>query len=201
MFILGQMYANENKKDSAAVVFHQLTAFKKAPYKYKIHANIELAKNVENDSLSTNIIKRLEKLIKNRDNRPYLDQLYHQVGVLYEKKDSISLAISYYNKSLQSKNGGEKQQSFTYESLANLYFKNSEYQLASSYYDSILNVSRDTLSLRVRRVKRKHKNLASLIKFEEVVAKNDSIIRIASLPKKRTRGIFSKLYREVKKER
>ena len=200
MFVLGQMYAIENKKDSAAVVFNQLTKFKKAPYKYKIHANIELAKNVSNDSLSSSILMRLEKLIEDRDNRPYLDQLYYQVGVLHEKKDSVSLAIANYNKSLQAKNGEDKQKSFTYENLGNLYFKNSEYQFASSYYDSVLNISSDSLSLRVRRVKRKYKNLASLIKFEEVVTTNDSIVRIASLSKAAQEIYFQKYIDNLKKK-
>ncbi|AUC85815.1 hypothetical protein CW731_11185 [Polaribacter sp. ALD11] len=200
MFVLGQLYANENKKDSAAVVFNRLTAFRKAPYKYKIHANIELAKNASNDSLSSSILTRLEKLIKDRDNRPYLDQLYYQVGVLHEKNDSISLALDYFNRSLRAKNGEDKQKSFTYENLGDIYFKNSEYQYASSYYDSVLEVSKDSLDLRIRRVKRKHKNLASLIKFEEVVAVNDSIIRIASLSKTAQASFFQNYIENLKKK-
>jgi tetratricopeptide (TPR) repeat protein len=200
MFVLGQMYANENKKDSAAFVFNQLITFKKAPHKYKIHANIALAKNVSSDSLSSGILTRLEELIKNRDNRPYLDQLYYQVARLYEKKDSISLALVNYNKSLRTENGEDKQKSHTYESLGNLYFKNSEYQFASSYYDSVLKVSVDSLNLRVRRVKRKYKNLASLIKFENVVTVNDSIVRIASLPKKGQEEFFENYIENLKKK-
>lgn len=200
MFVLGQMYANENKKDSAAFVFNQLIEFKKAPYKYRIHANIELAKNAANDSISSSVLTRLEKLIKDRENRPYLDQLYYQVGFLHEKNDSVSLAIDYYNRSLRAKNGGDKQKSFTFENLGNLYFKNSEYQFASSYYDSVLNVSKDTLDLRIRRVKRKHKNLASLIKFEELVTVNDSIIRIASLPKAAQEEFFKNYIDNLKKK-
>jgi len=200
MFVLGQMYANENKKDSAALVFNQLITFKKAPYKYKIQANIALAKNVSSDTLSSSILTRLEKLIKNRYNRPYLDQLYYQVARLYEKKDSVSLALVNYNKSLRTKNGEDKQKSYTYESLGNLYFKNSEYQFASSYYDSVLKVSVDSLNLRVRRVKRKYKNLASLIKFENVVVVNDSILRIASLPKKGQEEFFQNYIENLKKK-
>ena len=200
MFVLGQMYANENKKDSAAFVFNQLITFKKAPYKYKIHANISLAKNVFNDSLSSSILTKLEELIENRENRPYLDQLYYQVASLYEKKDSISLALVNYNKSLRAENAEDKQKSYTYESLGNLYFKNSEYQFASSYYDSVLKVSADSLKLRVRRVKRKYKNLASLIKFENAVAVNDSIVRIASLPKKGQEEFFQNYIENLKKK-
>jgi len=47
-------------------VFNELITFKKVPHKYKIHANIELAKNVFNDSISSTILARLEKLIEDR---------------------------------------------------------------------------------------------------------------------------------------
>ena len=97
------------------MVFNQLTAFKEAPIKYKIHANIALAKNTFNDSLANDILNRLEELIDNRDNRPYLDQLYYQVAVLHEKNDSVGLAVSYYNKSLRAKTQEAQQKSLTYE--------------------------------------------------------------------------------------
>ena len=183
LFVLGQIYAQENKKDSAAIVFNTLSLFKKAPYKYKIHGIIELAKNSPNDSVSATVLKRLRKLIKNRENRPYLDELFYQVGVIHENYDSVALAKTFYNNSLRALNGTDKQKTYTYEHLGNLYFKNSEYQLASSYYDSVLTVATDTLDLRIRRVKRKYKNLASLIKSEEIVATNDSILKIVGLSK------------------
>jgi hypothetical protein len=137
LFILGQMYSDENKKDSALYVFEKLANFKKAPYKYKIHANIELAKNFSKDSLSTTLLARMQKLIKNRDNRPYLDELYYQTAVLHQNNDSINLALYNYNNSLRTKNGSDKQKTFTYEKLGNLYFKDAEYQFASAYYDSV----------------------------------------------------------------
>ncbi|PQJ79851.1 tetratricopeptide repeat protein [Polaribacter porphyrae] len=199
LFILGQMYAAENKKDSASMVFKKLIDFKKAPYKYKIHANIELAKNSPNDSTSTIVLKTLDKLIKNRDNRPYLDELYYQKAVLLLKNDSIDLAIENYNKSLRAKNAGDKQKTFTYEKLGNLSFKDSKYINASAYYDSVMQISKDSLDLRIRRVKRKHKNLASLIKFEETVTVNDSIIKIASLSKEDQKQFFEDYISKIKK--
>lgn len=200
LFILGQIYASENKKDSAIMVFSRLANFKKAPYKFRIHANIEIAKNSTKDSSTVALIKKMQKLIKNRDNRPYLDELYYQVGFLHEKNDSISAAIDYYNQSIKAKNGSNKQKTFTYEKLGNLYFKKDDYQLASAYYDSVLNVTSDSLDLRIRRVKRKYKNLASLIKFENIVSENDSILKIASLSKDDQEVFFQKYIDDLKKK-
>ena len=200
LFILGQIYASENKRDSAVTVFNRLVNFRKAPYKYKIHASIEIAKNTKNNEYSIALIEEMQKLIKNRDNRPYLDELYYQVGTLHENIDSSGTAIDYYNKSLKAKNGSNKQKSFTYEKLGNLSFKNDNYLNASAYYDSVLQVSIDSLDLRIRRTKRKYKNLASLIKFEKVVIENDSIIKIASLSKDEQEIFFQKHIDALKKK-
>jgi len=199
LFILGQIYASENKKDSANMVFRRLANFKKAPYKYKIHARIEIAKNTEKDSSLVTLIADMRKLIKDRDNRPFLDELYYQVGFLHEKNDSTKQAIAYYNSSLRAKNGGDKQKTYTYEKLGNIYFKQDAYQKASSYYDSVLQVTNDTLNIRIRRIKRKYKNLASLIKFEDVVTENDSIIKIASLSKEEQTTFFENYIAKIKK--
>jgi tetratricopeptide (TPR) repeat protein len=200
LFVLGQIYSLEDKKDSALVVFDKIINFRKAPYKYKIHANIALAKNATNDASTLAILKKMQKLIKNRDNRAYLDELYYQVGFLHEKKDSINSAIEYYNKSLRAPAASNIQKTFTYEKLGNINFKNSKYQLASSYYDSILKIAPDTLDLRIRRIKRKHKNLASLINFENTVTKNDSILKITSLSKAAQEVYFQKYIDALKKK-
>ncbi|MEO9570992.1 MAG: hypothetical protein ABJH82_10100 [Polaribacter sp.] len=199
LFILGQILSSENKKDSASMVFNKIIDFKKAPKKYKMHAHIELAKNSTNDSTTVVVLEKLHKLIKERENKPYLDELYYQVGFLHEKNDSINLAVNYYKKSLRAQSVNVKQKTYTFERLGNINFKNSKYKLASAYYDSILNISKDTHSLRIRRIKRKHKNLASLIKFENIVTKNDSILKITSLSKTDQEVYFQKYIDDLKK--
>ena len=200
LFVLGQIYSSENKKDSASVIFKKIINFRKAPEKYKIHANIELAKNTTSDSASVVILNKMQKLVKNRDNRKYLDELYYQIGLLHEKNDSIDLATAYYNKSLRTNSDNIKQKTFTFEKLGNINFKNSKYQLASSYYDSIINIAADTLNLRIRRIKRKHRNLASLINFEETVTRTDSILKIASLSIEEQETFFKKYIANLKKK-
>ena len=124
--------------------------------------------------------------------------MYYQAAVLHQNNDSTFLALEDYNNSLRAKNGSDKQKTFTYEKLGNLYFKDAEYQFASAYYDSVLQVSTDSLDIRIRRVKRKYRNLASLIKFEEVVTKNDSIVRIASLTKDEQKLFFESYIENLK---
>lgn len=200
MFVLGQYYSLQNKKDSASMVFSKLANFKKSPYKYRVHANIELAKNSTSDSTSTALIAKYKKMIKDVDNRKYKDALYYQVGVLEEKRDSIDKAIVSFEKSLRDKNGNDVQKSFTYERLGNIYFDKANFISASSYYDSVIQVAKEDKSLRVRRIKRKHKNLQSLIDNEALVKKNDSILSIVAMTKDQQKKYFEDYIAKIKKE-
>lgn len=58
------MFSDENKKDSAFYVFEKLVNFKKAPYKYKIHANIELAKKLFRRFIVNDIVRKNAKVDK-----------------------------------------------------------------------------------------------------------------------------------------
>jgi len=200
LFVLGQLYGLDGIKDTASIVFKKLINFKQAPYKFRIHAEIELAKNSVSDSSSSAIIERYNKLIKNRDNRPYLDKIYYQIAVLQEKKDSTNLAVLNYNNSLRAKQGGAKQKTFSYEKLANIYFKNLDYVTASSYYDSILNVAENKQTLRIKRIERRSKNLTSLTKNEKLLQRNDSILLLASMPKEALEEYFQEYINKIKKE-
>ena len=199
LFILGQIYASQDKKDSAQMVFKRLVDFKKAPQKYRIHGEIELAKNTTSDSATAVVLNRLNKLIKDRDNRKFLDELYYQRAVLHDKNDSIAWAISDYNKSLRAVGGSKKQKTFTHEKLGNLYFDEVNYKNASAHYDSVLQFADNEKDLRIRRVQRKAKNLSELIKNEDIVAANDSILRLANLSSEEQKQYFEAYVAKLKK--
>ena len=200
LFVLGQLYGLDGIKDTASIVFKKLINFKQTPYKFRIHAEIELAKNSVSDSTSSAIIERYNKLIKNRDNRPYLDKIYYQIAILQEKKDSVNLAVLNYNNSLRAKQGGAKQKTFSYEKLANIYFKNLDYVTAGAYYDSILQVAKNKNTLRIKRLERRAKNLSSLVKYEKNLQKNDSILTLAGLSKDQLENYFQEYIDKIKKE-
>ena len=200
LFVLGQLYGLDGIKDTASIVFKKLINFKQAPYKFRIRAEIELAKNSVSDSSSSAIIERYKKLIKNRDNRPYLDKIYYQIAILQEKKDSVNLAVLNYNNSLRAKQGGAKQKTFSYEKLANIYFKNLDYVTAGAYYDSILQVAKNKNTLRIKRLERRAKNLSSLVKYEKNLQKNDSILTLAGLSKDQLENYFQEYIDKIKKE-
>jgi hypothetical protein len=199
LFVLGQIYSSENKKDSAAIVFNRLINFKKAPYKFKIYANIDLAKATTNDSLISTLITKFKTLIKDRENRNYLDALYYQKGLLEEKRDSLHIALKDFKTSLRIPDGDVVQKTYTYEKLGNISFDYSLFVQASAYYDSVIQISKNSTDKRIRQIRRKHKNLAALTAFESTLKTNDSILKIVYLPKLEQITFFKEHIEKLKK--
>jgi len=152
-----------------------------------------------NDSVVNSLLVKFDGLIKARENRKYLDALYYQIGILEEKRDSLHLALKYYKKSLRVPNGDRIQKTYGYEKLGNIAFNHKLYVQASTYYDSVIQISKESSNRRIRMIRRKHKNLAALTNFETVLRDNDSILRIANLSKKEQIEYFNDYIKALKK--
>lgn len=182
-FILGQLYEAAGYKDSAFVAYQQVIDMKrKAARQYVIHAHIRQASQFDTQNGDTiAFLKKYEKLMKDRENRPYLDALNHQVALFYDKNKKYDLAKKYYNKSLKLKTQDQYLIASNYRNLADLYFNKAKYVTAGKYYDSTL-VQLDNRSREFKAIKKKRENLVDVIKYEGIAAKNDSIINIYNMP-------------------
>ena len=200
LFILGQLYRQQQKIDSSNMAFEELIAFKKAPYRYKIHAEIDRAKNFSEIDSTELVLKNLYKLIKNRDNRPYLDELYYQTGLIELANKSDSIAINNFNLSLRAKDAKLYQQELTYEALGNVYFDKARFKLAGSYYDSVLNIAENQNNRRIRRLIRKRKSLDDVIFFENIAQVSDSILDVAALSEEEQKSYYQDHIDQLKAE-
>ena len=72
----------------------------------------------------------LEDLETNRENRPFLDRIYHQIAQYKLQNQSDSIAISYFNKSLRTNSEDDYLTAKNYQILGDLNFDYSEYSLA-----------------------------------------------------------------------
>lgn len=199
LFILGQIYREQKLIDSSNIVFQKVIDFKKAPYKYNIHAQIEKAKNIATKEDAAAIITELNKLVKDRDNRPYLDELYYHLGII-EKEDNPEKAFEYFKKSLQSGTSKNFQKELSYEAIGNLYFDKAEFLEAGSYYDSILRITIDDNTKRIRRLIRKRNNLNEVILYENISKINDSILEIVAMSEDEQSEFFTAHIEKLKTE-
>ncbi len=200
-YILAQLYENLGYKDSAFVAYQSVIDMKrKSPRQYVIHAQAKQAQltGFENtDSIS--FLKKFNKLLKNRENRPFLDVLHHQMALYYDKNKKFESAKKEYNKSLKSKTGDTYTIASNYRNLADIYFNTAKYPTAGKYYDSTL-VQIKERTREHRFIKKKRENLNDVIKYEGIANRNDSILNIVGLSDSERIAYYEKYIIKLKKE-
>ena len=181
-FIQGQLYNKLKDKDSANIAFDKVIDLnRKIPRKYLISAHVEKAKNFNFESGDkVSFLEHLNKLAKDRENRPFLDQIYHQIGEYHLNSGSDSLAIAFYNKSLRTNSRDKILVAKNYETLGDMNFDTNEYRIAGAYYDStMLSMVENSKPFRV--IKRKRENLDDVIYYEGIAEVNDSILSLVAM--------------------
>jgi len=207
-FIQGQLYNALGDKDSANIAFDRVIELNRStPRMYLISAHIEKAKNFDyNDGNKLEFLELLTDLEYNRENRPYLDKIYHQIAEYHLKDNLDSLAVVYYNMSLRTNTQDKVLKARTYEILGDLFFDYSEYAFAGEYYDSTMQ-NMVTNSKPFRAIKRKRDNLDDVIYYEGIAQTNDSILNLLSLSSEDRALVFEehienlKIVAEEEKER
>lgn len=199
LFILGQLYDQMNQPDSARASFQAVIDMKrKAARQYVIHSHMKLAKNFSPSSGDTiAFIKKFNDLIEDRENRPYLDVLYHHLGWYYDKQKNTLQAKKNYNLSLKKKGLDTYLQASNYRNLATIHFDRALYQTAGKYYDSTL-VHLKPRTREFNAIKKKRENLEDVIKYERIAQKNDSIISLSRMTSTEKTAYFNEYIEKLK---
>ncbi|AUP79360.1 type IX secretion system periplasmic lipoprotein PorW/SprE [Flavivirga eckloniae] len=198
-FIQGQLYNKLGKKDSANMVFDKVIELnRKTPRIYMISAHIEKIKNFDYENGNKlEITELLTELEENRENRPFLDKIYHQIASYNLNNGSDTLATIYYNKSLRTNSRDKKLKARNYEILGNMNFDKSLYKDAGAYYDSTMaNLVLNSKPYRV--IKRKRDNLEDVIHYEGIAKVNDSVLRLVNLSEADRVSYFESLIEKLK---
>ncbi|MBZ9630885.1 hypothetical protein LB465_08845 [Salegentibacter sp. LM13S] len=181
-YILGQLHNRLGEIAEANAAFDEVIDLnRKSPRIYMINAYVQKARNFEmGQGNNYELREMLRELEEDRENRPFLDKIYFQIGEYYNRLDSIDTAVDYYKKSLREPASDIFLRSINYEILANINFDRSNYLAASKYYDSTL-AEMDPQLREFRTIKKKRDNLEDVIKYEGIAYKNDSILQLSQM--------------------
>ncbi len=197
LFVLGQLLEKQDKKEEAVTAFQEVIDMnRKSPRQYVIQSHAKIASINQN---SPDFIEKFNKLLKDRENRPFLDVLNHQVALYYDKLEEDEKAIEYYNKSLKNKSKDVYMVASNYRNIAEINFYNAKYSVAGKYYDSTL-VHLDNKTREFRNIRRKRENLEDVIKYEAIAVNNDSILLLVSMSEAEREDFFKKHIEALQKE-
>lgn len=196
-FILGQLLEKQNQKEEAVTSFREVIEMnRKSPREYVIHSHAKIASLNHN---APDFVEKFDKLLKDRENRPYLDALHHQIALHYDKLEQDDKAVEHYNKSLKHKEKDTYRVASNYRNIAEINFYNAKYSTAGKYYDSTL-VHLDNKTREFRNIKRKRENLEDVIKYEAIATANDSILSLVRMSESEREDFFKKYVGRLKEE-
>jgi hypothetical protein len=200
-YILGQIYEELGYKDSAYASYQSvIDMHRKAAKSYVIHAHARQASQFDYEKGDTvAFLKKYNDLMKDREDRPFLDVLHHQLGLFYEKRNNKKLAIKEYNLSLKKKTQDTYLIASNYRNLADLFFIESKFVKAGNYYDSTL-VQLKPRTREFNLIKKKRENLEDVIKYEAISQTNDSIISLYKMSDSEKTAYFENYIIKLKKE-
>ena len=181
-FILGQLYETLQYNDSAYSAFQEVIDMnRKSPRRYVIQSHAKQALQFDYKNGDTLVfVEKFNKLLEDRENRPFLDILNHQMGIFYDKQDLNTKAKTYYNKSIKALSRDKYLVSSNYRNLGEIFFKEADYKTAGQYYDSTL-VQLNDRTREYRKIKKKRDNLEDVIKYEAIAQQNDSILNVVAM--------------------
>ena len=198
-FIQGQLYNTLGYKDSANIAFDKVIELnRKTPRIYMISAHIEKIKNFDYETEDKLVLlEHFTELEENRENRPYLDKIYHQIAEYYLNTQSDSLAVTYYNKSLRTSSEDKLLKAKNYLTLGDMNFDKSKYEVAGNYYDSTMtNLVLNSKPYRV--IKRKRDHLEDVIYYENVARVNDSVLQLVNFSETERLEYFESFVEDLK---
>lgn len=199
LFIIGQLYNQLGFKDSANYAFDKVIALnRRSPRVYMINAHLKKIQNTDiTEENREFLLEYLTELEENRENRPFLGKIYRELANYHLTLGADSLALAYYNKSIQNADGERELNARNYETLADYYFDDNEYKIAGAYYDSTLtNLSENTK--KYRRTKKRLDNLEDVIRYEDIVQHADSVIALFEMPEEEKKTYFEDFVAELK---
>ncbi|MDP5001706.1 MAG: gliding motility protein [Flavobacterium sp.] len=181
-FILGQLYETLQYNDSAYSAFQEVIDMnRKSPRRYVIQSHAKQALQFDYKNGDTLVfVEKFNKLLEDRENRPFLDILNHQMGIFYDKQVLNTKAKTFYNKSIKALSRDKYLVSSNYRNLGEIFFKEADYKTAGQYYDSTL-VQLDDRTREYRKIKKKRDNLEDVIKYEAIAQQNDSILNVVAM--------------------
>ena len=183
-FILAQIQ-ELNNKNAEAIKNYIRVANSNASFEMAFNANLNRIRIEDmQNGVKVNRIDRLKALIKNENNKDFIDQIYYQIAELYFASKDVDNAIKNYKLSVSNSHKNQNQKGLSYLRLADINFKSkADYIGAKKYYDSTL-LSLSANYPGYQSVQKKRDNLQVLADKYSIVAREDTLQMLAQLDEK-----------------
>lgn len=198
-YLLAQLYEMTNKQDAAEDWYARSIGHTTDPI-MDIYARLALVR-VNKDSSENYIDKNVATLLKmaKRDKyQDYRDIIYYMAAQMELERDNIDGALPLLLKSTKYTTNNPSQRNKAFLQLAELSFTKKLYRRSYNFYDSLVlddPAIKDPDAITARKA-----ILAKLAGNIEIIGRQDSLQRIASMPEDERKTLIKKLVRQLRKQ-
>ncbi len=199
-YLCGQMYQLIGNNNDAIDMFDNSIKHTTDPV-MEVYARlniVDLVSSKKNNSLQSNLLE-MYKLAKREKYNAFKDIIYQAIAIIEYKKNNIpntKFALTQSIKYASAENEALKQKSFLM--LADIYFNEKKYQLASNNYDSIQTALLEPTDK--DRVESRRPALKIISANTNFINIQDSLQNIARMPEAERITYVKKLLRKLRKE-
>ena len=197
IYVLAQIEeAKGNTKQ--ATEYYKECASMHPPYDMYFSSKIKRAMTVQGEALQK-VKKELKKMLRDDKNFEYKDQIYYAMAEIAIKEHDTVSALKLLNLSTLASVQNTRQRGMSYLREADIYFQQTEYKSAQTYYDSAVGfLPKDFKGLDFIIIKKN--SLTGLVKNLDIISHEDSIIKVAGLDSNKLNALIKKIIEDLTAE-
>ncbi|MBL7962851.1 MAG: tetratricopeptide repeat protein [Flavobacteriales bacterium] len=192
-FILGQLYQNKGKDQQAIDQFARVTRMS-PPYEIGFHAQIFQALAFDRGN-SKAIRQKLNRMLRDEKHVDHFDMLHYALAELDLKEGQKEDAIARLRTSCRVSTTDTRQKAKSFLRLADIFFDDRAYKPAQLYYDSTASILSPEHA-RYKEVNTRAEVLGELVEQLNIIAREDSLQRLASMDPDQRERIIRRMIRE-----
>lgn len=181
-FIIGQVFQTLGFESLAYE--HYRESLKNNPaYELSFYARLNMAQVFElADNKDVSKARRyFVNLLNDNKNKEFRDKIYYEMAEFERKQGNQEEAITYYKNSAQASINNNRQKSYAFHRLGQIYYEEiKNYELAKAYYDSTIAVM-PTTEEDYERIKKRQEILADFVQQLNTIALQDSLIHLSHM--------------------
>lgn len=197
-FILGQVYQDQDKRPTASKYYEKVLKYS-LDYEMEFNARLNLASCADLQHTDQAKLERLlDKMLRDKKNEEFLDQIYYAKGEMYVGMREIKKACEAFKmSSAVSKNNPAQKARSAIRLAGILYDKYQDYDQSQIYYDTAMAIIRADYP-RYSSIKSRYDLLTSLVSFTRVIDQNDSLIAVANMGEAQRLELINKKIEDLK---
>lgn len=193
-YIIAQLYQEMGQDENALQAFKDVLHMN-PDYTMAFNAKINSAGVFSGEGNADDLRKELNKMLRDKKNLDFRDQIYYALGNLDLKQGLRDDAKEDYKKSVATSFKNQYQRALSAITLANLQFDDLNYRGAQSYYDSAMIIIDETYP-DYKNVEARYNNLTKLVDNLLTVEREDSLQKVAQMPAAEREALIARLMQE-----